>query len=127
MASFIEPRRRTLLAGGTIVAGHAVKFGADSKHVVECTATTDKVIGIAENGTSTLEDPVVVFSNGGGGKAIAQTTIALGKSVVSHTDGTLKPIAGANDKVVGVAMQDAVAGDMFEIDVAISQATATES
>ncbi len=47
--------------------------------------------------------------------------------LTAHTDGSLKPVANANDRVIAVAEEDAVAGDLFSVFVVISQATATET
>lgn len=113
MASILQPKIQTFLAGGTIVAGHAVKFGADKSHVVECTAASDKSIGIAISGTTTVEDPVEVGRAGGGAKAVAHTTIALGDPLVSFTDGTLSPSTTTGDRIIGFSDQDAVVGDIF--------------
>lgn len=113
MASSLQPHVQTLLAGGTIVEGHAVKFGADYKHVVECTAASDKSIGIALSGTTTVEDPVEVGRPGGGAKGVAHTTVNLGDPLVAFTDGTVTPSTTTGDRIIGFADQDAVAGDLF--------------
>lgn len=117
MAANLQPHIQTFLAGGTIVEGHAVKFGADKSHIVECTAASDKSIGIAQSGTTTTEDPVEVARPGGGAKAVAQTTIALGDALVSHTDGTLKPSTTTGERIIGFSDQDAVVGDIFAMTV----------
>jgi hypothetical protein len=127
MASYSTPRIQSYRAGGAIAKGKAVKIGADREHVVVCAATTDKAIGIAQNAVTTAEDLVEVALPGGGGLALAQTTVAAGKHVVSHTDGALKPIAAANDRVIAMAMEDAVANDLFAVEIISCQATATES
>lgn len=115
MASSIRPFIATYLVGGTIVAGHAVKFGADAKHVVECTAASDKAIGIAVGGSSTLEDPIEVFRPGGGGKGICHTTTNLGDPLVAFTDGTLNVSASTGDRIIAYADDAGVAGDMIPV------------
>lgn len=127
MASHSQPRLAAFIANGTIVAGHAVKFDTvDDQKVIECTSSTDKAIGIADNSASALQK-VVVQLPGGGGKAIAHTTITRGQLVVPYTDGTVQKVSGANDRLVGVAMATAAAGDMIPLEVISGQATATES
>lgn len=126
MSSIKHPNILAFLADGAIAKGKAVKIGSDNKHVVVCAGATDKSIGIAWGSASAAEDTIEVCLHGGGAKGLAQTTIAAGKLVVSHTDGALKPIAASGDRVIGVAMEDAVAGDLFAMDVVISQAVAAE-
>lgn len=115
MANTLAPKIAVFSAGGTIVKGHAVKLSSKTV-VVECTAATDFGIGIAQTSAAS-GDLVEVALPGGGAKAKAQTTIAIGKLVVSHTDGTLKPIATAGDRILGVAMDAAVVGDLFDVNV----------
>jgi len=127
MSSIFSPRIGTFKASAAITKGAAVKIGADNEHVTECSATTDKSIGIAAGDAAAAEDVIEVYLPGGGGKALAQTAIAAGKLLTSHTDGSLKPIAAANDRVIAMAMEDAVANDLFAVEVLVAQGTATES
>jgi hypothetical protein len=126
MATIPQPNLVAFTAGGTIVKGHAVKLHTTTSQVVEATAVTDKMIGIAHNSAASGEK-VEVAMPGGGAEAKSSGTIAAGKQLTSHTDGTLKAVAAANDRVIGVALDDAAANDLFPIFVTISQATATES
>lgn len=120
MASTFQPNIQTFLAGGAIVKGHAVKLStSDGQTVVECTAATDKGIGIAQGDAASGEFIEVAIA-GGGAKAKAQTTVAIGDLLASHTDGTIKPTVTANDRVLGVAMQGAAAGDIFAMMVSPS-------
>jgi hypothetical protein len=127
MSSYSQPRVNTYKADGAIPKGSAVKIGTDKQHVAKSTATTDKSVGIAMNAAAAAEDLVEVALPGGGGKALAQTTIAAGKLLVPHTDGSLKPVSGANDRFIAMATDDAVAGDLVQVEVVVGQATATES
>jgi hypothetical protein len=126
MASSLKPLILTFAAGAAITKGMAVKFGADDEHVVKAAAATDDCIGIAQNDAAAAEDPVEVALPGGGGKALLQATVVRGNLLVSHTDGKLKPIAAANDRVVAMAMASGVAGDIIPVQVTVGQATATE-
>ncbi len=126
MSAISQPRILTYVAGGTIVKGHAVKFGADYKTVVEVTATTDKSIGVAQIAGSS-GDSIEVAVNGGGAKGAAKTTIATGDLLGHNADGTLQKANAANDRVIGVAMQDAVAADIFYLEVALGMATQAQS
>jgi hypothetical protein len=126
MASTLEPKILTFLSNGTIAKGKAVKFVvSNASQVVVAAAATDDCIGIAQIAVVAGEYCEVAVI-GGGAKALAQATVAAGKLLVSHTDGALKPIANANDRVIAIAMDDAVAGDLFDVMVIAAQATATE-
>lgn len=115
MASSVRPLVVTLYAGGTIVAGHAVKFGADGKHVVECTASTDLAIGIALSGTTTSGDPVEVAVSGGGAKAVCHASVSKGQFLAPFTDGTLNASLSNKDVIVAQAHDDGVAGDLIPV------------
>jgi hypothetical protein len=126
MASTLQPKILTFQASGVIARGKAVKFVASNANkVAVAAAATDDVIGIAQNAVADGEF-VEVAVIGGGAKALAQTTIAAGLLLVPHTDGALKPIAAANNRVIALAMDDAVAGDIFDVMVIACQATGTE-
>jgi len=127
MSSFSRPRIQTFKSDGAIPKGSSVKIGSDANHVVKCTAATDKSIGIAAGSTSGAEESIEIYLPGGGGKGLAQTSISAGMLLVPHTDGSLKPIASANDRVIAMAMEDAVANDLFAVEVLVAQGTATES
>lgn len=124
MASILTPRIATFTAGGTVVKGHAVKLS--SGNVVECTANTDHAIGIAQNGAASGE-PVEVALPGGGAKAVASETIAAGNYLVAHTDGTMAKANAAGDHVIAMAMESAVVGDVFSVEVCHFLAAAAEA
>lgn len=127
MASINTPRIVSYKADGAIALGKAVKMGTDNQHVAVASAVGDKMIGIAQNAATTAGDLVEVALPGGGAKALSSGTIAAGKLLTAHTDGSLKVVAQANDRVVAMAMEDASASDVFSVEVVICQATATES
>lgn len=126
MSSHFKPNLVVLKADAAISEGQAVKIGSDSEHVTPCTAATDKVIGLAQTTVTAAEDLVEVALPGGGAKGLAQATISAGSLLVPHTDGKLKPIAAAGNRLCAVAMDSAVAGDVFDVHVISGQAQATE-
>jgi hypothetical protein len=126
MAAHSKPNLKSFRASGTISKGYAVKFGSTNQIVAQSEAATDKHIGIAQ-GDAADGEMVEVALPGGGGLAKAQTTVALGKLLTAHTDGKIKPIAAANNRLCAVAMDDAVADDLFAVEIVMGQATATES
>jgi hypothetical protein len=104
-------------AGGAIPARTLVKFGADEKTVVAAAAATDSVIGVTTDIDAALNDPVDVQLQG---IAIVKAggAITRGGFVASDANGngvTPAPAAGANNRVVGIAMQDAVLNDLFDV------------
>lgn len=120
MASHSESRTLTFKATAAISRGHAVKFGADRMTVTKATAASDLLIGVAQTAPTTAGDLVEVAINGGGAIGLAGGSISAGNKLTVHTDGTLLASTTANDQVVGVAMEDAVAGDLFAMEVALS-------
>lgn len=117
MSSTSEPKILTFKASAAIAKGKAVKIGASNQYVTACSASTDKAIGVAQNAAAAAEDMVEVALPGGGGKALAQTTISAGDFLTPHTDGTLKPATGPTDRVIAMAMEDAVAADVLSTEV----------
>lgn len=120
MASYSEPRVLTFKATHAMSRGHAVKFGADRLTVSKGSAASDLLVGISQTTVTTAGDKVEVAINGGGAIGLAGGTISAGNKLTAHTDGTLLASTTSNDQVVGVAMEDAVAGDLFAMEVALS-------
>ena len=126
MASFIAPKSATYTAGGTIVEGHAVKMNTTDGEVIECTANTDPVIGIALNSASS-GSPVEVAHPGGGAKAKLGEAVAIGLSLVSHTDGTLVKANASGDMIIAQVLDNSgTSGDMVEVLVYKALATAAD-
>lgn len=121
MASSSEPRILSYKAGGAIALGQAVKFGADRETVVACSANTDAAIGVAQGAISsddaTAGVRIEIAIQGGGGKGLAGETISAGKFLVSAADGALEQTNASGDRVIAMAMEDAVADDVFAIEV----------
>lgn len=119
MASYMAPKVLTFKAGGAIKAGCAVKAGADNQHVVECTAATDKSIGIAQNAAASAEDKVEVALPGGGAKAKLGGTVSFGDLLAPTTDGSLIATTTPGDRYVAVAMEDGVVNDIASSQVSV--------
>lgn len=120
MSSYSYPRITTKKAGGAISKGMALKAGADVDHVVKATAATDKIIGVAQNDAPNAEDPVEMALPGGGGVGKAGGAISAGDLLTSDSDGELIATTTANNRVVAIAAEDAVEGDVFALEVQIS-------
>jgi len=130
MSSNSTPRIFSFKAGGAIALGAAVKMGANRETVVSCTANTDPAIGIAQGSISaddaTAGVRIEVALQGGGAKAKADANVAAGKFLVSSTDGQLEQTNAAGDRIVAVAMESAVAGDLFAVEVVLGIATGAD-
>lgn len=117
----------TYKAGAAISRGQAVKFGADKEHVVKSAGNTDMNIGIAQNDAASAEDLVEVAGIGGGGVALAKEQISMGKLLVANADGSLEQTNADGDRLVAMAMEDAVAGDLFGVDIVMGLATKADA
>ena len=120
MSSFGPIVCLTFKAGGAIAQGCVVKPGADNKHVVISASNTSLNLGIAQNAAVGAEDKVEVALPGGGGKGLAGGTVHFGDLLTSDASGNLIATTSASDRVVAMAMEDAVAGDLFSLQVMVT-------
>jgi|ERR1041385_6983758 hypothetical protein len=117
MSAINHPQIATFEASAAITKGKAVKLTASQggKKVTQCSGTTDDAIGIAQNDAANAGDLVEVALAGGGGKALAKATIAAGNRLGINADGSIQKVASQGDTEFAVAMDDAVAGDIFPV------------
>ncbi len=115
MASILAPKILAFKADEAISEGMVVKMGTDREHVAKATAVSDLAIGVAQSAPTAAEDVMEVAMPGGGAKGLAQTTITKGQRLTAHSDGKLKPCSANNDVSIGIALEDAVAGDLFSM------------
>lgn len=116
----------TYKASGAIAKGQAVKLSADDT-VVVCSGVTDRAIGTA-NQAAADGDPIEVALPGGGGPGKAASTISRGNLLGFDSSGNLQKVDAANSIVIAQAMEDAVVGDIFSVQVCGPfQATAAQS
>lgn len=120
MSSYAQPNVLTFKADGVIIKGAAVKAGSDKAHVAIAAAATDKIVGIALNATTAAEDLVEIALPGGGSKAKAGGTVSFGDLLTADADGKLVATTTANNRVVAIAMEDAVVDDLFSVHVVVS-------
>jgi hypothetical protein len=116
----------TYEADAAIAKGSAVKFGTSNKRVAVCSATTDFSIGVAQNAAVNAGDLVEVVHLGGA-KGLAKASIVKGNLLGNNADGSIQKVASANDRVIGIAMDDASAADIFSMLVVPGMATQTQS
>jgi len=120
MASTFAPQIQTFKADAAISKGMVVKFGTDSKHVAKSALATNLNIGVAQSAPTTAEDLVEVALPGGGAKGLAGGSITKGDLLTSDTAGKMVSTTTPGDRVIGVAMDDASADDLFDMFVQLS-------
>lgn len=116
MASFPKPNLITNLAAGTDLSSSqykAVTLAADG--AVDVSGANAEAIGFLMN-SAELGKVAEIATNGGGGKAIAGGTITAGDMLATDANGDVLT-ATANQKVVGRALESAVDGDIFAVEV----------
>lgn len=114
MASSLTPVVLAFLADAAVAKGKVVKSGTDSKHVAVAALASDKSFGLQQNVTSAAED-VAEVAVAGGAKGLAGGTIAVGDFVAADSNGALVATTTANDRCIGIAMEGAVANDLFSV------------
>jgi uncharacterized protein DUF2190 len=115
-----EGLTKNLLAGAAIAKNRIVKFGADQNHVIQGAAATDKLIGVADNiGADAAEDRIDVIMEG-----IALVTyggtVTCGDMLTSDATGRAVSTTTAANRVIGVAMDDGVVGDIGSVRISPS-------
>jgi hypothetical protein len=127
MSSIVKPLIAAFVADAAIAKGQAVKIGSDSQHVAKVSAVTDESIGVAQSVASAAGDVIEVALPGGGAKCLAKTTIAAGDLLGHNADASLQKVDAANSRIIAVALEGAVAGDLFSAMVQVAQATQAQS
>lgn len=125
MASTMEPKIVAFAADAAITKGKAVKSGSDFKHVAVGAANTDRCLGIIQNTSSGAEGVAEVAMPGGGAKVLLGETVAAGKDVCAHTDGTLVAVNAEGDQIIARLVQGGDSGDL--VDAIVYYATAHAS
>lgn len=115
MSSMIQPKIAGFKAAAAIAKGKAVKFGADKEHVAVCSAASDKQIGLVQSASTAAEDLIEVALPGGGGLALAGGTISAGDLLAADSNGALVATTSNADRHIAMAMEDAVANDVFSV------------
>lgn len=116
-----EGLQKTLIAGAAIAKNRIVKFDTAANTVIQAAAITDKSIGVADNlGADATGDTLDVIVDGialityGG-------TVTQGDLLTSDSTGraiVAAPAAGSNARVIGVAMDSGVVGDIGSVRIA---------
>ncbi len=112
-----EGLQKTLIAGAAISKNRIVKFSTTDT-VIQGAAATDKLVGVADNlGADATGDRLDVIMSG---IALVEYggTVALGDLLTSDASGravVAAPAAGSNNRIIGVAMDAGVSGDIGSV------------
>jgi lipopolysaccharide export system protein LptA len=105
---------RTYLTGGAITKRRIVKWGSADHTVVQATAATDSLIGVAAELDAASGERIDVHLSGvvevefGG-------NVTRGAQITADTSGkavAAAPAAGVNNGIIGIAMVSGVSGDI---------------
>lgn len=114
-----------LIAGAVIAPRRIVKFSA-AKTVIQAAAATDSLIGVSDSLGAAAGERVEVYTSGPGVEIEVGGNIARGAEITSDAVGravTAAPAAGATCRIIGIAMDTYVLGDVG--DFILTQASKT--
>ena len=108
-----EGLTKTMLTVSAVAANRIVRFSAENT-AVAASAATDKLVGISDNVGGDANDTVDVILDG---IALVKLggTVAFGDLVTSDATGQGVATTTAGNRVIGVAMQGGVTGDLIGV------------
>lgn len=111
---FSESSVRSFPAAVAGVKGKAVKFA--SGLIVAAADANDAIIGVLDVAHDAGQDANVRLRSGSGSAVgLAGGAITQGAKVTANADGELIATTTARDEVVGIALEAAADGDLFEL------------
>ncbi|MEM0953296.1 MAG: capsid cement protein [Pseudomonadota bacterium] len=108
---------KTFLAPAPVAGMKLVTFGAADGEVAAASAVSDTLIGVSERIGSRDNNRVDVIV-GGIAKVTAGGNITRGNILTTDASGNAVASSAGTDRVVGIALQSAVAGDIIEVLIA---------
>lgn len=111
-----EGLTKTLIAGAIVAARRIVKPGATDTQVIQGAAATDKLVGVSDLGGASGEPMDVILD----GIALVEYggTVAIGDLLTSDATGRAIATTTASNRIVGVAMDSGVVGDIGSVKLA---------
>lgn len=103
-------------SAGALAARVIVKLNTTAEQVVVAADATEPLVGVSYDKATAADQTVGVIASGTA-KVIAGGTIARGAFVTGTTSGHAAATTTAEDYYVGIAMQAAVSGDIFEVKI----------
>lgn len=108
---------KAFLAEAAIAANRIVKFGSTDDYVVQGAAATDAIFGVVEGVAPALGERCDVVLAGMAEVKLGGT-VARGGPITSDATGqglAAAPAGGANNRVIGFALQSGVNGDVIPV------------
>lgn len=110
----------TLKAGATVNPYRAVKFGADTAHVIQGAAATDTTIGVSQSPQAATTEGYVMLAMFGLAKIECGGSVTAGDLLTSDSVGRgVTSLAAPTDRVIGIALATGTTGSI--IDMVVSQ------
>jgi hypothetical protein len=116
MSSILQPNILIFKVDAAVAKGLAVKAGASSdENVQKASASSDKLVGIAQNDTTTAGDLAEIAVAGGGAKAKLGGSVSFGDLLTADSDAKLVATTSNAAKVIAQAMQDGSTDDLISV------------
>lgn len=115
MSTFTPNFTLAVVVEAIVSAYRFVKLGTADKTVIPATAGTEKIIGVSTDECGDAIGNALTIQTLGTAKIEAGGTISSGDYITSGAGGVAIATTTAGNTVRGIAVQDAVAGDIFEI------------
>lgn len=110
---------KSMACAAAIAGRRVVAVGASDFAAVTASAVSSPAIGISEQIGSRLNDTVVDVILSGTAEAVAGGTITRGDRLTSNGSGAVITSTAETDRIVGVALQSAVSGDIINVLIAL--------
>src|SRR5690606_31320133 len=107
-------------SSAAIAKGKAVTLDATGKIVTAANAKTDKSVGLAMHAAGDAGETIEVAHPGGGAKGLLGGTVSAGDLLAPTTGGALIATTTANDRIIAMALEDGVDGDLISVMVVVS-------
>jgi len=110
---------RNFKAEAAVAAFTIVKHGSADGQVVPSAAATDKLLGVSTDVAAAINERCDVIL-GGVADVLYGGNVTRGDILTADASGravTAAPAAGANNRVIGVAMVSGVLGDIGQVDI----------
>jgi len=118
--SIRNPRYVPMLAGAAITPNRLVKMGAADQTAILATGVTAALLGVSVQSVSYATGQTADIVTGGEYDVVAGGTVTRGDKITSDANGagvTAAPAAGVNNFIVGTALDSAVSGDLFTVQI----------
>lgn len=116
MATQVESRNRSFKAGADLSAKQYFIVKLSSGNVVLASAATDIILGVLQNKPKSGENADVTLANAQGTvKVVAGGSISAGNMVTADSAGKAVATTTVGNYILGMALEDADSGDVFEV------------